>query len=184
MIQEAQDDSLQRLRELSQELIGPDLMAAWLEDLPVPFLVVHGGANGPIVYFNAAAELLFGYTRGEVLGQPVEMLVPESVRPAHSRHRAAYEEDPRKRPMGMHLNLSARHKSGHEIPVEISLSPRMTVAGLMTSAVVWRKTRTETQMQGRIPQVNRATEGTQEHRQAQVPEMAETLPRPRRVEQP
>lgn len=139
MIAETHDESLQRLRELTEGLIGPEMMAAWLEDLPVPFLVVRGGKDGPIVYFNAAAELLFGYARSEVLGRPVEILVPDSARPSHVGHRAGYENDPRKRPMGTHLDLMARHKSGVEIPVEISLSPRMTVAGLMTSAVVWKK---------------------------------------------
>lgn len=133
------DESLRRLRELTEDLIGPELMAAWLEDLPVPFLAVRGGLAGPIVYFNAAAELLFGYARSEVLGQPVEVLVPDSARAAHTGHREGFEEDPRKRPMGFHLNLLARHKSGREIPVEISLAPRQTLAGLITSVVIWRK---------------------------------------------
>lgn len=133
------DESLERLRELTDNLIGPELMAAWLEDLPIPFLAVRGGAAGPIIYFNAAAELFFGYTRAEVLGQPVELLVPESSRHAHVAHREGYEEDARKRPMGFHIDLRARHKSGREIPVEIALAPRQTTAGLVTSAVVWRK---------------------------------------------
>lgn len=131
------DDSLQRLRELTEGLIGPEMMAGWLEDLPVPFLVVDAG--GRVVYFNAASELLFGYPRGEVLGRAVEMLVPEAARAAHAGHRDSYAEDPRKRPMGIHMALSARQKSGVEVPVEITLSPRMTAAGLMTSAVVWKK---------------------------------------------
>lgn len=139
MISSPHDESLQRLRELTEDLIGPEIIAGWLEDLPVPFLVVRGGPGGPIVYFNAAAELFFGYARSEVLGRAVEMLVPDAARPVHAGHRAAYEDDPRKRPMGLHLNLTARHKSGKEIPVEIALSPRQTVAGLMTSAVVWKK---------------------------------------------
>jgi PAS domain S-box-containing protein len=133
------DEALERLRELTENLIGPELMAAWLEDLPIPFLAVRGGPSGPIIYFNAAAELFFGYARSEVLGQPVEMLVPDAARQAHGGHRAGYEEDPRKRSMGSHLALRARHKSGREIPVEIALSPRQTLAGLVTSAVVWRK---------------------------------------------
>lgn len=133
------DESLRRLRELTDSLIGPEMMAGWLEDLPVPFLAVRGGVDGTVVYLNAAAELLFGYPRSEVLGQPVELLVPASSRDVHVQHRAGYEEDPRKRHMGMHLDLKARHKSGAEIPVEISLAPRMTAAGLMTSAVVWKK---------------------------------------------
>lgn len=133
------DEALQRLRELTEHLIGPELMAAWLEDLPVPFLAVRGGPAGPIVYFNAAAELFFGYARSEVLGQPVEILVPDSARAAHAGHREGFEEDPRKRPMGFHLDLQARHKSGRNIPVEITLAPRQTLAGLITSVVIWRK---------------------------------------------
>lgn len=131
------DESLQRLRELTEGLIGPEMMAGWLEDLPVPFLVAN--AEGRIVYFNAAAELLFGYPRAEVLGHSVDMLVPEAARAGHAGHRAAYAEDPRKRPMGSHLLLSCRQKNGNEVPVEITLAPRMTAAGLMTSAVVWKK---------------------------------------------
>lgn len=133
------DESLRRLRELTKGLIGPEMMAGWLEDLPVPFLAVRGSADGSIIYFNAAAEILFGYPRAEVLGRSVELLVPEAGRGVHVQHRAVYEEDPRKRHMGMHLDLKARHKSGAEIPVEISLAPRMTAAGLVTSAVVWKK---------------------------------------------
>jgi PAS domain S-box-containing protein len=131
------DDELQRLRELTEGLIGPEMMAGWLEDLPVPFLVVN--AAGVVVYFNAAAELLFGYPRSEVCGNNVDALVPDAARGQHAGHRRDYAEDPRKRPMGMHLDLKARHKSGKEISVEISLSPRMTAKGLMTSAVVWKK---------------------------------------------
>lgn len=132
-----EEAAIQRLRQLTDELIGPEIVAGWLEDLPVPFLAVDEA--GRIVYFNAASELLFGYPRSEVIGRQVEMLVPESARAAHAGHRAGYAEDPRKRPMGINLDLTARQKNGTEVPVEITLSPRMTAAGLMTSAVVWRK---------------------------------------------
>lgn len=131
------EEAIQRLRQLTDELIGPEIVAGWLEDLPVPFLAVDEA--GRIVYFNAASELLFGYPRSEVIGRQVEMLVPESSRAAHVGHRSGYAEDPRKRPMGINLDLTARQKNGNEVPVEITLSPRMTAAGLMTSAVVWRK---------------------------------------------
>lgn len=130
------DDAMDRLRELTEGLIGPELMSAWLEDLPVAFLVVNH--QGKIVYFNLAAELLFEYSRQEVLGHAVEILVPEAARSAHVNHRGAYSEEPRKRAMGSHLELKARKKGGAEFQVEISLAPRMTVAGLMTSAVVWQ----------------------------------------------
>lgn len=137
MTDESTPAGLERLRELTQDLIGPEIVAGWLEDLPVPFLAVDEA--GHVVYFNAASELLFGYPRSEVIGQPVEMLVPESARAAHAGHRARYADDPRKRPMGIGMSLTARQKNGKEVPVEITLSPRMTTAGLITSAVVWRK---------------------------------------------
>lgn len=136
-MEESLERPLDRIRELSEVLIGPEMMSGWLEDLPVPFLVVD--ERGSIVYFNQASELLFGYTRNEILSKTIETLVPESARGQHAHYRQEYSEDPQKRPMGMHLDLSARHKNGQSIPVEISLSPRMTAQGLMTSAVVWRK---------------------------------------------
>jgi PAS domain S-box-containing protein len=78
--------------------------------------------TGRIVLANTAAERMFGYPRAELLGQPLEILLPERIRETHVAHRADYFAEPRVRPMGIGLDLSGRHKDGAEFPVEISLS--------------------------------------------------------------
>jgi len=79
--------------------------------------------QGRIRALNPMAETLFGFTRDELVGQPVEMLVPDRVRAFHGGHREAYEAEPKSRPMGIGMELSARRRDGNEFPVEISLSP-------------------------------------------------------------
>ena len=79
-------------------------------------------SRGRIELLNAQAEKLFGWAAGELLGQPVELLVPEMHREQHVEHRAGYVADPQSRPMGAGLQLSARRKDGTTFPAEISLS--------------------------------------------------------------
>jgi PAS domain S-box-containing protein len=93
-------------------------------------------AEGRIVWVNAQAERLFGYGRDEMIGRPVEILVPEAVRAVHPRHRASFAADPHTRPMGVGLDLAARRKDGTQFPAEISLVPIETSDGLMVTAVI------------------------------------------------
>ena len=77
---------------------------------------------GHITLVNAAAERMFGYTRSALLGQPLEILLPERIRRGHVAHRTGYFTEPRIRPMGIGLDLAGRRQDGTEFPVEISLS--------------------------------------------------------------
>jgi len=88
-----------------------------------PDAILEVGADGRILLMNLAAEKSFGYTREELVGQPVEVLVPMSVRQSHAPHRADYQAAPAVRPMGIGLELQAQRKDGSLFPVEISLSP-------------------------------------------------------------
>jgi len=77
---------------------------------------------GTIQLVNSKAEALFGYARGELKGQPIEVLVPECVRTIHAEEVRAYCECPRPRPMGVGVELKGRRRDGSEFPVEISLN--------------------------------------------------------------
>ena len=79
-------------------------------------------ATGRITLVNPAAERMFGYDPAELLGQSLEILLPDRIRDAHLEHRARYFAGPRVRPMGSGLDLAGRRKDGTEFPVEISLS--------------------------------------------------------------
>jgi PAS domain S-box-containing protein len=94
------------------------------------------GADGRVEMINAKAESMFGYPRAEVLGQPLEILLPERYRDAHAGHRSSYFAAPRPRPMGLGLELAARRKDGSEFPVEVSLSYAETDAGRVAMAFV------------------------------------------------
>jgi PAS domain S-box-containing protein len=79
-------------------------------------------AGGVIVEASPAVERLFGYRCEDLVGSPIEVLVPEAGRTPHEAHRSRYMEAPYSRPMGAGLRLKGRHKDGRSIPVEISLS--------------------------------------------------------------
>jgi PAS domain S-box-containing protein len=101
-----------------------------------PDAIVGVGEDGSIVLVNGQTETLFGYRREELVGEPVEVLVPERQREAHSREKAAYFGDPRRRPMSSGLDLSGRRRDGGEFPAEISLSTIETDSGTVALATV------------------------------------------------
>lgn len=88
-----------------------------------PDATLAADSDGAIRFLNRQAEVLFGYTREELLGQPVEVLIPERFNSVHRRHRAEYAAAPRTRPMGANLRLFGRRRDGSEFPIEVSLAP-------------------------------------------------------------
>lgn len=126
-----------------------------LKGAPDPILIVD--AEGRITLMNDQAEQAFGYRRDELIGQKVEVLVPEQYRQIHVAHRADYMAAPRTRPMGIGLDLRAVRKDGSVFPVEISLSPMHTPAGVLVTTVV-RDITTRKQAEEEIRALNRQLE--------------------------
>src|SRR5262245_47827973 len=88
-----------------------------------PDAIIVMGPNERISLVNVQAERLFGYARAELLGQPLELLIPERFQAHHRANVADYLVSPQVRPMGEALEVSGRHKNGSEIPIEVTLSP-------------------------------------------------------------
>ena len=101
-----------------------------------PDAVVIVNRDGLIVLVNAQAEALFGYTRQEMLGKPVELLVPEFWRDADVRHRPAYVRELYRRSMGVGVVITGRRQDGSRFPAEISLSPLETEAELLITSII------------------------------------------------
>ncbi len=101
-----------------------------------PDAMVLVDSSGSVVLANERAEQLLGWSPQELIGKPVEALIPETIRADHVRHRASFVAAPRRRQMGQGIELVARHRDGHEIPVEVSLSPHETHLGLLVSAAI------------------------------------------------
>jgi len=110
------------------------LSAELLESLPDAIVAVDG--DGTILQVNSQSQELFGYERDELIGQKVEMLVPESFRHQHHRHRENFSQAPKTRRMGADLDLYGRRRNGSEFPVEVSLSPIATENGTFVLSAI------------------------------------------------
>ena len=107
---------------------------ALLESAPDAMVVI--GDDGVIVLVNGQAETLFGYARAEIIGQPIESLIPDRFARTHPALRARYFDNPGVRQMGAGLELCARRKDGTEFPIEVRLSPLETANGRLVSSAI------------------------------------------------
>jgi PAS domain S-box-containing protein len=108
--------------------------ASLVESAPDAMVLVD--QDGRIAAVNSRTEKMFGYRREELVGEPVEKLMPQRLQNDHVAHRSQYSAAPHARPMGAELELFGRHQDGHEFPVEISLSPLKTEAGVLVSSAI------------------------------------------------
>jgi PAS domain S-box-containing protein len=101
-----------------------------------PMGILLTGELGRVIDANTQALRMFGYERGELIGETIEVLLPERLRRSHQEHRSGYIKEPRERPMGVGMELIARRKDGTEFPVEIGLEPLVTREGVLISSTI------------------------------------------------
>jgi PAS domain S-box-containing protein len=121
-------------RDITERKVAEDRFRQVVESAPNGLVMINH--EGRIVLVNEQTEKLFGYRRDELLGQPVEVLLPDRFRGEHPGHRANFFAYPTRRPMGVGRELYGRSRDGREFPVEIGLAPIETAEGLLVLSVI------------------------------------------------
>ena len=121
-------------RDITERKHADERFRLAVEAAPAALVMVD--QQGAILVVNALAEQLFGYARHELVGQPIELLVPQRFRQRHPGDRASFAGNPSRRPMGAGRDLYALRKDGTELAVEIGLSPFTTASGVFVLAAI------------------------------------------------
>lgn len=147
--------------------IPSDLAQSTLDAAPDALIVID--VTGKVRFANRQVSALFGYRHDEVVGQPIEMLMPARFRDRHVSHRSTYAESGRARPMGAGLELFGQRRDGEEFPVEISLSPIQDKEEALVAAAirdVTERKRAEKELIAARQAAERAREIAEDSRQA------------------
>jgi PAS domain S-box-containing protein len=152
--------ALAAIRDISDRRKVEATFQAMLDAAPDAMVGVN--RDGVIVMVNVQTESVFGYQRDDLLGERIEVLIPERVRDVHPAHRARYFREPRTRPMGAGLELAGRRANGVEFPAEISLSSIATETGAVALAAI----RDITDRKRREEEIRRAREEADRANQA------------------
>jgi len=133
-----ESDGLQRLREISGKLVDmdPDLFQQIIDALPDALLIAD--AQSKILLVNKQLELMFGWPRTMLMGQRLDMLMPEEVRTIHKAHFDDYFMNPSARPMNMGKHLTGLRRDGRLVTVQISLGPIISPQGTWGLALIRR----------------------------------------------
>lgn len=122
------------VRDITERKKAEEKFRSLLNSAPDATVIVN--EKGIIEMINQQVENLFGYQRNELVGQPVEIMIPMDIRSKHIHHRTGFIESPKVRTMGAGIELRAVKKDGTLFPVEISLSPIQTEEGMLVSASI------------------------------------------------